>query len=67
LSGNLIPFYLFLFLGVFDFVIMPRVLLYAWKKKGEIPKTGSKIILSFRISGLIFVLLAFLFKFTNLF
>ncbi len=67
MRDKLLIFYAFIVVGIFDFILIPRFLIFLWNRKKETPPFASKLILVLRITGFFFILLAFLIKFTNLF
>ncbi len=67
MGDRLLIFYSLVVVGLLDFIVMPRFLIFSWKKRENTPPFASKLILFLRISGFIFILLAFLLRFTNFF
>lgn len=53
--------YIFLLIGIIDFVVVPRILISAWRKAGVNMSNRGMVIRAIRLSGLVFVVLGILF------
>ncbi len=53
--------YIFLLVGIIDFVVVPRILISAWRKAGVDMSNRGVVIRAIRLSGLVFVVLGALF------
>ena len=55
--------YIFLFVGLLDVVVMPRILIAIWKKQGGIRPEHGKIVRILRIGGGILIIIGVLIHF----
>jgi len=55
--------YAFLVVGLIDFIVIPRVLLYVWQKSGRTPANQPLVINALRISGLVMIVIGALFHY----
>lgn len=47
--------YVFFLVGLLDFIVVPRLLLYAWNKRSQQPGNASLVIRMLRVSGIVFI------------
>ncbi len=55
--------YVFFLAGLLDFVVVPRVLLWTWKRGGQQPGNAPLILNLLRGSGLVLIIIGTLFYF----
>lgn len=55
--------YVFLAVGLIDFIVIPRVLLHVWNKRGQAPANQSLIVNALRLSGLAMIIVGALFHY----
>jgi len=55
--------YVFFLVGLLDFVVVPRVLLWTWKRSGRQPANASLVLNLLRGSGLMLIIIGTLFYF----
>ena len=55
--------YAFLFTGLVDFIVIPRLLLWSWKRSGREPANAPLLLNILRGSGVVLIVLGTLFHF----
>jgi uncharacterized protein YjeT (DUF2065 family) len=55
--------YVFFLTGLLDFVVVPRALLWTWKRSGRQPANASTALTLLRGSGLVLIIIGTLFYF----
>ena len=47
--------YVFFLVGLLDFIVVPRMLLMVWNKRGQQPGNAALVIRMLRVSGIVFI------------